>query len=42
MIIYLYDRTEPGEIPPERYDELGIDLTVPDLPDEVWLERMRV
>jgi len=42
MIIYLYDRTEPGEIPPERYEELGIDLTVPDLPDEVWLERMRV
>ena len=41
MIVYLYDRTEPGEIPPERYEELGIDLTVPDLPDEVWVERMR-
>lgn len=41
MIVYLYDRTEPGEIPPERYEELGIDLTVPDLPSEMWVERMR-
>lgn len=41
MIVYLYDRTEAGEIPPERYEELGIDITVPDLPNQVWVERMR-
>ena len=41
MIIYLYERTEPGEITPDQYETYGIDLTVPTLPDEVWLERMR-
>ena len=41
MMIYLYDRTEPGDIPPERYEELGIDLTPPTLTDDELSARMR-